>query len=64
MGTPRAYKFFVKISACRLNLSTPEVRNVENKDRILCGCKIESGRLGQCAKPTKLLKNILRTENK
>ena len=34
MGTPRAYKFFVKISACRLNLSTPEARNVENKGRI------------------------------
>ena len=32
--TPRAYKFFVKISACRLNLSTPEARNVENKGRI------------------------------
>jgi len=31
---PRAYKFFVKISACRLNLSTPEARNVENKGRI------------------------------
>jgi hypothetical protein len=35
MGTPRAYKFFVKISADRLNLSTPEARYVKNKDRIL-----------------------------
>src|SRR3954469_6639121 len=31
---PRAYKFFVKISAWRLNLSTPKARYVENKDRI------------------------------
>jgi hypothetical protein len=34
MGTPRAYKFFVKISARELNLSTPEAPDMKNKDRI------------------------------
>src|SRR4051794_18920037 len=38
MGTPSAYKFSVKMSAYRLNLSTPRSANVENKGRILFDC--------------------------
>jgi hypothetical protein len=50
---PRAYKFFVKISACRLNLSTPEGRNVKDKNRILCDCGLSPAGWIDAQKPTK-----------
>src|SRR6476620_8639975 len=64
MGTPSAYKFFVKISAYRLNLSTPRSAKCGEQRSDFIRLRIESGRLDQCAKSRKLVKNILRTENK
>ena len=64
MGTPSAYKFFVKISAYRLNLSNPRSAKCGEQRSDFIRLRIESGRLDQCAKSRKLVKNILRTENK
>src|ERR1700754_2745942 len=47
---PPAYKFFVKISARRLNLSTSEARYVRSKDRILRDCGLSPAGSDRCAK--------------